>query len=603
MSVSKSLRKLALGLPLAWPFASASAADPIPDDGRVVAGIASADELVNDLKFIVVDLAEEEKAWEESVFPNIDVFLFGVDKTLPFGADLIFDPKVGKQFNIHVPIEDKRAFIADNLNATDIRTRPVPGKPNLYRAGGEDEVYDGYLRFVEVKGQPIYGTLTPSEAEVPASMPSPKTKLDALLKGHDAAARWTASAATAEAREKGFATIKDNLLAAVEKRPSESKAAYDLRRMNVEQQADRLARLLTNSAELTASWTTDTKAKEFSGATRMVGMPGSLVAKDIAAIGTEASLFAKIPDAPAAVMTARILTPINEKYREEQTRLYQTWLTAWGESIDRKEGPTPDQKAARKQVAEHFVKTLIDGMSLGWIDAYVEMQPSSDELYTAIMGVRVHDSATVIPILETLPKVEAGWTSELNAFEEHGVQVHRLNLKAKLPSSLKQFFGETGDLLVGTGDHTVWIAGGPDAEARLKEAIAATAGPEAPAPTADAVQLTMHMHHALKFFHALMQDDDIEIVRSLDQSRLLKNSKPTDRKTNRDESDRRVSRDALQNFKWQEKAIASLAAGDDSVNLRVYKEGEALLGALNVEEGVMRAIGSIIAKFTNEVLR
>jgi hypothetical protein len=603
MSVTKRLRNLALGIPFALPMMSASAADPVPGDGRIMAGIVSSDELVNDLKFIVVDLAKEEKAWEESVFPNIDVFLFGVDQKRPVGAELYFDPETGRRANIHVPIANRKVFIEDNLNATDIKVRPIPGDPNFYRAGGKNEVYDGYLRFTEPKGQLLYGSLSPDKAELPASMGSPKTMLDAVLAGNDAAARWVATPATAEAREKGFAKIKSELLAAVEKRPNETKAAYELRRMTVEQQGDRLARLLTNSAELTAAWKTDAKAKKFTGATRMVGMPDSLVAKDIASIGTEVSLFAKIPNSPEAVVTARILTPINEKYREEQTRLYQTWLTAWGESIDRKEGPTPDQKAARKQIAEHFVNTLIAGMSLGWIDAYLEMQPSNTEHYTALMGVRVQDSATILPILEALPNVESGWTTELNAFEEHGVQVHRLNLKAKLPSSLKQFFGETGDLLVGTGDRTVWIAGGPDAEAHLRAAIVATAGPDAPAPTADAVLLTMHMHPALKFLHALLEDDDIELVRSLDQSRLLKNSKPTDRKGNREEADRRVSRDALRNFKWQEKAIAALAAGNDSVDLRVYKEGEALLGSLNVEEGVMRAIGSVVAKFTTEVLR
>lgn len=598
MSVFKRIRNLALGIPFALPVTPAFAAEP--DDGRVIGGVASSDELVNDLKFIVVDLAKENKAWEESVFPNIDVFLFGVDKTQPVGADLIFDPDAGRRSNIHVPIANRREFLEDNLNATDITTRPVPGDKNLYKL---DNVYKGFLRFVEAKDEPMYGTITAKQAEVPKEMPSPKGKLDSLFKnGSDAAARWIATPATAEAREKGFAKIKSELLAAIEKRPNETKAAYDLRRMTVEQQSERLSRLLTNSAELTASWQTDTKARKFSGSTRLVGLPDSPVAKDIASIGTETSLFAKVPASDTAVLTGRILSPINEKYREEQTTLYKTWLVAWSESIDRKEGPTPDQKAARKQVAENFVNTLIGSMSLGWLDAYLEMQPSDNGLYTALMAARVQDSATILPILEALPKVEAGWTNELNAFEEHGVQVHRLNLKAKLPASLKQFFGETGDLLVGTGDRTVWLAGGPDAESRLKALIAATASPDAAAPTVDAVSLKMHMHPALKFINALLEDEEIELVRSLDQSRLLKNSKPGDRK-GRNEGDKKVSRDALRNFKWQEKAIASLAGGNDTVSLRIHKEGDALLGSLNVEEGVMRAIGSVVAKFTTEVLR
>ena len=59
------------------------------EDPRVVVVLNSADELIGDLEHICVDLAGKRKAWNNNVLPNIDLFLFGVDRTKPFRYDVI----------------------------------------------------------------------------------------------------------------------------------------------------------------------------------------------------------------------------------------------------------------------------------------------------------------------------------------------------------------------------------------------------------------------------------------------------------------------------------------------------------------------------------
>jgi hypothetical protein len=433
-------------------------------------------------------------------------------------------------------------------------------------------------------------------------MPSPKGKLDAALEGgYGAALSWHATAETRDKRIAGFDKLKQNLLEAVKKRPTETNAAYELRRLAVEQQADRFARLLTNTAELKAGWITDAAKNQYSGHSTMTGLPDSLLARDIAAIGTEKSKFAKVPDPEKSALIGRILMPVNEQVQADQKNLYEKWLTVWKERIDERKEASAESKTARKEMADHVQKMLISGLGIGWVDAFVEMTPSGSDFYTGVAGVRVADSAEILPILELLPKITDGWKVELNTGEESGTKLHRLDLKAKLPSSLKDAFGDSGLVIVGTGPQTLWISSGPDAEAKLKAALAAASGDGAETAV-DPVSMKMQLRPVLKFLTAFFKDEDIEIVQSLNQSRMAASEDRSSR-NNKDEADRRVSRDALKNFKWQDAAVEALAGGDDGFTLVIKKEDTALVGDINAETGVARAVGKIVAKFMSEVLK
>ncbi|MFG0297465.1 MAG: hypothetical protein ACF8PG_16275, partial [Maioricimonas sp. JB045] len=88
------------------------------DDGaqpaRIVTMLESADRLIADLNFIVVDLAKESQQWENNIFPNIDIFLIGVDPALPVGFDVLFDADTGIRYQPQIPVTDMKSFIQDN---------------------------------------------------------------------------------------------------------------------------------------------------------------------------------------------------------------------------------------------------------------------------------------------------------------------------------------------------------------------------------------------------------------------------------------------------------------------------------------------------------
>ncbi len=584
---------VALGLVCSAPSAQAG-----ESDDRVVAYLASADELIADAKHIIVDLAGEQKAWESSVLPNIEIWLFGVNPAKPVGLDILFDADKGRVVEFHVPIENRKEFLNSNLGDVGVVTKQDRKNRDLYELS---QVLEGWLLFTKAEDGQEYGSIVTNKTNLPTK--SPTGKWDVFKKaGHEAGIRWSALEETKSEREKGFAKMLSEVTSNIKKRPDESAAQFELRKLTVEQNANRLTRMLSNTAELMAGWSTDAQAKKYGGSSTMTGLPGSDVAKNIEAIGTVPSKFAAVATPDSSAMSARVMLPLAAVYQEEQAKMYATSLTTLQERIDGKQDLSADEKAARKQVAEKVNQIATDSLKLGWLDVYAELVPSG-ALYNGVVGVRVQDSAVARQIVELLPKAQQGWTVKADAAEEAGAKIHVIDMKAKLPSTLKTYFGDNGEAYVATGEQTVWVAVGPEGMARLQAVLKASAG--ASDANATPLKVVMHVHPALQIGKSLTEDRDIELFRTLKEGSLLKGPQQDsdESKKGRKDEDRKVNRNALQNFKWHDTALKALEGGNDVVTLEVTKKGDALLGELKAEEGVMRAIGKVIAKFAVEMLQ
>src|SRR5690606_14271852 len=95
------------------------AEDPPP---RVVVVLKSSDALLADLEHVIAGQAGKKKEWENNVLPNIEIFLFGVDRAQPVRYDQIMGGEGGRreQAIVPVPPKDLKLFISDNLDPIDI---------------------------------------------------------------------------------------------------------------------------------------------------------------------------------------------------------------------------------------------------------------------------------------------------------------------------------------------------------------------------------------------------------------------------------------------------------------------------------------------------
>ena len=83
------------------------------NESRVVAGMRSANVVIEELEHMVADLAGREESWENNIFPNIDIFLIGVDTEQPIRFDPIFSEQHGMELQPIIPLLDldDRVFV------------------------------------------------------------------------------------------------------------------------------------------------------------------------------------------------------------------------------------------------------------------------------------------------------------------------------------------------------------------------------------------------------------------------------------------------------------------------------------------------------------
>jgi hypothetical protein len=575
---------------------------------RVKAGITSAEGVIEKLRYVVDGLAGQEKAWEESLFPSIDVFLIGVDTTRPVGADVVFDPaeEEGARKQFHVPIarnakqpgkNELQIFLTDNLEPIDIQNRKLGRAGDYYKLDSPTLDWEGYLRVVD-----DYASISATEADVPAGMPSPQAALDALLKsgGYDAAARIQNAAEGTADRKESFGKFREKMLTKVKKRTTETAAEYDLRRTLGEQQLDRLERMFVQSQEVTLGWTTDVKKNEARADLLLTALPGSELARAVAQFGAKPSYFAAVSTTGDALLSGRVNLALDEFMLAQLDKFYDQSQPVWKKKIaDRlgKDGITEANVAARQQIADLFAAMLREGKSLGALDGFVEMTPTAAGMHTVLFGIRAADGNKAIDILKLIPEAVQGWQVELNVDSQGGAAIHKITLKANQPEAIKKFYGGTGELFVATSPEAVWISGGENALSRLKETIELVGKSE---KTADGVVFSMNLRLGPTLTHL----DELAQEKGFNLEEWLGRSKAAAEEPEAEEEGRRRPAQALAGFDWRGVALPELkGAEQDRVHTVIRREANGqITGRTRIERDVLKAAGKVIAKIAEEKL-
>lgn len=576
-----------LGLSIASPALRAE------DPPRAVVVLRSADALVADLEHIVAKLAGKQKDWDDNVFPNIDIFLLGVDKAQPVRYDQIIAPEGGRREQLIVPIADIRTFIKDNLDPIGIIVKQDRRDKTLYRLTG---VYDGWMRHAN---DYAYFALKDNKAEVPANIAAPGKSHEHLLKqGFAAAAELDNSKTTPDLRRAAFATFRDNTLAGIQKRPDETNEAFALRKLNSEQSLETMERLFVESALVTIGWTTDIAKSTGTGKLVLKATPDTPLATTLKLQGETHSRFAGVPSPTDPVVSGRLNYALDEVATRQFGELYKLMGPAIDQRIDKTENTTAEQKAARKELAGVLLGMMTSSLELGRWDGFVQVVRQASGKYTGIIGMRANDGAPLTTALELLPKAYAGYQVELKTSETGDVAVHKVTITEGYPKAFQDFFG-SNEIYVGTGPDTVWVTLGEGSVEMLNAAVAAAATtPEGDVdPTVAGMQLDLLP--ILKLMGQLRKDGDFDLMATLKSRGVLEEPKA---KEGDDANPGESTAKMLQDFEWRDVAIEALDSKADRLHMDIKRVDDHLEGKTTVESGILKAIGEIIAKFARENL-
>lgn len=216
-----------------------------------------------------------------------------------------------------------------------------------------------------------------------------------------------------------------------------------------------------------------------------------------------------IPEASVQLHTAGKTSP--EDVAQTKPAL-KALRDQWARQIDDSPQIPADKRGPLKNVLNQFVAILEKTLDSGRMDggAALVLAPKT---FQFVAGGYVADGAAVEKMLKDLVDIAKGTPNfpqvEFNAGAHGDVKLHRLSMPVPDPQA-QEVFGQTLEIVVGTGPQVAMVSVGKDAEAMLKKVLddSAAAGEKTVLP----MQLTVSLLPILKFSQSV---DDNPMIADL----------------------------------------------------------------------------------------
>jgi len=207
------------------------------------------------------------------------------------------------------------------------------------------------------------------------------------------------------------------------------------------------------------------KTEEFVIELSLAGVEDSKLSGSIKRLGDVQSLFGGLPGKDSA-MSGLIHFSLPDKIRQAMEPVLD-------EAV-KKELEKETDKTKREE-AEKAVAALMPSLKSGELDAVLDVRgPSSDNQYTAIIGVKIKEGDAIAKLarkaIDSLPESERK-KIKLDVAKAGDVAIHQLDLTADLDAEAKALFGDKPAYLAIRKD-AILLTMGPDALNAMKGAIA-----------------------------------------------------------------------------------------------------------------------------------
>lgn len=560
---------------------------------QVWAALSSGNEMMADLKFLVETSGPTGPAGWKALEDVLASFMEGTDSVKPAFAEILFNAD-GSDTRVYFPVKDAvgkalgTKFLS-NLNLTGVSSKKLVA--NFYQLGignappnpKNTSPYNGHLR---VLLPPVgYVAITTKKELLPLNLPDPnknKSLASLLSKKFDLGLivqNDKQTAADQTARKKDFQKAKDNLLAGMKQKPDDSAEEFALNKALVRHDLEELERFIAESAELVLGWTTDAPKKEARLDFELATIPGSTLDASAKELGQSSGMFGSVPRSADSILSGRINFTIDAMRKEHALEAITLGRPALDKSLSGAVNKKPEQIEAMRKVAKIWFDMLEVGAKAGVVDGMIEVSQTAGEKANLIFGIKAPDGHALKGILELLPTIMEGHSLRVAVETVGDVEIHVL----QAPESDGDFslmFGKGAPIYVATGPTAWWVSIGSKSLEQLKAAIAA-AGKPAEANT------------FLTF--AVKAGPWVEI---LDARRTRLNAQNADKKLTAEEAKSRKDRDAIRKI-----ALDVFKAGKDTWETKLVAKDGKVSGSTRFDEGVLKFVGSVVAKFSKDVLQ
>lgn len=607
------IMSLALTLSAFW-FPAGTAVQAEDDPPRIKLMLSSSQSLIDDLEYLVVDLAQEKKQWGDNILPSIEIFLLGVDYKMPLRWDVLVnnegpDEKSGYRYQPSIPIDrggkELVTFIKENL--VPIGIMPRQKRRGYYQLTGD--VFEGWMRIVD-SVRKDYACIAAKgyEGDIPEGMPHPSETHKHLLEmGYDISLELANTPAHTELRKAQADDLLAYMMRDVARKPDESQAAFELRKLSQQQKYEQLHRVYVEAERLTIGWSTKAEDKRGEAEFGLEALAGTDLEAYLKTMGAEPSRFEPVEMDKDPVLGLRINFPFDDFRRQQLNQWYPVALAAAQGAIDTSERFSAAEKGPAKEVARLFFDMLIAGDPLGRLDLFTDITVGASGKHVLLSGVVATDGKAADEIVKLLPQVQSGWKIVMDMETVGDTAIHLVDVAADVPRSLNDFFGPSGKVYVGTSPSMVWIAGGDGSLEMLKTAIEKVGTGEqtgqqrvqvVSAVSAEApvkfVDLKMRAAPLVAFSNEFSKETGLSLTKSI-------TIKPPGGAAGAT-GEGRGNLQPIDPEEMREIIRKSLIDIDDRITGVITRNDERINGRMTFAPGILRSAGKIIAKIAKDNL-
>lgn len=539
--------------------------------------VKSTQELEDDLKFVVTSSGPKGAAQWQNIKGILPVFLGGIDPVKPIRVDLVFiNGAMELRFVIPYAQPNENALVANVVSFAGAK-RERRLKKGFFRITGPAFGCD--LRVIPGG----YAIISSNPALVPASFKGPLIPITPLMDaGYDLGAIVKNSAKDAADRKQVMTGFRKDVEGSLKQKDGESKEEFEIRQVGLRLNLDELERLFVESDQLMLGWTTDAPKKEGRLNLELSALPDTDLAKTIAALAADPSLFAAVKRSDDTIFFGRVNHSLDAMRQANITEILKLLRAQADVEIDKSPLAKAEHKEALKEAGSVIFDILTDGTAMGVVDGFVNVeQVDGDRVISG--GIRVADSAAAQKVLDALQKTDA--KIELNAVTNEGLSMHSVIFGKNCGGPLRDLLGVTEVLVAFPSKDVVLFAGGGKASARL-QAVAGVIG-AAQQPENDGTFLETWAK-AKPWIEILKERRlRIEKEQGFDPKKLTEAEQ----------------KDWAEDVKIREEALEIFAGGHDTIHFKMQRKGQKVVGETTFAEDFLKFVGLQIAKFSEEKLQ
>lgn len=449
-------------------------------DPKIVIAHRGCKTLTEDLTQIMKLTSEKEQKQLDAVLGQIEMQFWGVNPDRPLRVDVLtgFSPPAYIVWGAYEVLDMLRV---ENMGEA-YPMRPVSN--NLYKLTRDT----GWFRIVsDLKYTALI--ISPDKADenllkqIVVKQPDPTPGIDRLLGEEAHLAFLLSNNATTESdlaeRRQSLNEIRTNKMAAVRKRPDESKSGFELRKASLQNKIDELERLLVETANASLRFAldrSDVSARIWFEAT---AIDDTSLASSLSQFGQQPDVFASVVSPDDSVLSVRANHSIDQLRQERGLTFIHLLKADVAARLASDEKRSEDQKNATGIIVEEILTIAADGIRSGNINAYLDTVIRDEENFVSIAGISVADGTRLKDVLAMIPDAADGNQVTLNSSAVNGVEIHEVQLAEGFFPQLDRLRNPNRKLFVGTSDQTVWVGVGAGSRELMESAIANLQAPVA----------------------------------------------------------------------------------------------------------------------------